>query len=124
MLFEKIQTSKKDEPQSQFSHLTHTNLLLYFIYFLANSQYNQLSNKILHIVLYLVNIILEILELFLMGLISVLRENLLLLTYTFRKHNHQYVKANIALNNNLFKILEYDMNYQYFPFSNINSHII
>jgi len=46
---------------------------------------NNLSNKLLHIFLHLVNIILEILELFLVGSISVLKNNLLLLTrYTRR----------------------------------------
>jgi len=69
----------------------YPNWLIQIIYFasfnfLQIHDTNDLSNKLLHIFLHLINIILRILELILVRSISVLRDKLLLLTrYTYRK---------------------------------------
>jgi len=62
--------------------------IIYFVLFnfLQIHDTTNLLNKLLHIFSYLVNIILEILEMFLLGLISILRDKLILLTwYTCHK---------------------------------------
>jgi len=65
------------------SSKSFTLFLFIFLYNIHDT--NDLSNKLWHIFLYLVNIRLEILELFVVGSILVLRDNLLLLTwYTCR----------------------------------------
>jgi len=56
MLF-KIQKSKKDEPQSQFSQLNQQLFTLLYLHSCNHTQ--QTSNKLLLIVFYLVNLILE-----------------------------------------------------------------
>ena len=72
--------------------------------FLQIHNTNNLFNKLLHIFLYLVNIILEVLELFLMGLISVLWHKLLLLTrYIYRKIVIKFL-ASLAWNNFNFRV--------------------
>jgi len=82
--------------------------IIFFVYFLHIYDTNNLSNKLLHIFLYLVNIILKNLERFFVGSIYVLRDNLLLLTqYTCRiKESSMTCNWKISLFQNIFSDIE------------------
>ena len=77
--------------------------IIYFAFYLISYKFmiqTNFSNKLWHIFSYLVNTKLDILELFLVGLISVLRDNLLLLTqYIYRKI---VIKFLVPLSGNIF----------------------
>jgi len=86
MIF-KIQKSETDEPQSQFFQLNQQLFTLLYLHSCNHTQ--QTPYKILLIVFYLVNFILDN-SIVPCGFDYVLRDKLLLLTqYTCHKKNHQ-----------------------------------
>jgi len=86
MPFKKYRRVRMMNPNPNFPNWLIQIFYFAIFNFLQIHNANNLHNKLLHIFLYLVNIILEILELFLVDSISVLKNKLLLLTgYTCRK---------------------------------------